>query len=70
MMGPYCFYGLQALIFLSSEKTVTGNLAMIIRNLQVFRETPQVDHAALRATKVSPKGSYSWLLGGDSQRGN
>ena len=56
VMGPYSFYGLQALIFLSSEKTVAGNLAMIIRNLQVLREAPQVDHVALRTAKVSAKG--------------
>lgn len=37
----------QALTSLPSENTLTYDLAMVIRNLQMFKEAPPVDHTAL-----------------------
>lgn len=69
-LGPFSFCGTQALTFLPSENTVTPNLAVTIRNLQVFRGALRVVHVALRIAKLFPKRSYPWFLGGNPQRDN
>lgn len=53
------------------EKTVFCTLGVVIRGIQVFKETPLVDHRALRSNRENyPKWGCPWLLGSVSQRNN